>query len=245
MTMVGCRCVDEYFGRLTVDPEEIERLVDAVTIHVTGFFRDRDVFDALESEHVPALVARKASGGLGALRVWSAGCSTGEETYSIAMMLERALRDAGGNGGEGIEVFGTDVSASACRAAMAGVFDNDRMTGLPAVLKNRYFRREGGSWRIGRELRAFVKFKAHDLFSPPPYSMLDMIFCRNVLIHFEHRSRVAVMRHFHAALAEWGLLVLGKSEALCSTTGALFELVEPRFKIYTKRTVGSLSGEDR
>ena len=242
MSIIGCASIDEYLGRLTSDTGELERLVDAVTIHVTQFFRDRDVFEALERDLVPERLARKAATEPGVFRVWSAGCSTGEETYSIAMMLKRAA-SSGTRGW--IEVFGTDVSESACQTARAGLFHDERMGGLPARLRNRYFSRQGDQWRAGRELRELVKFRPHDLFSPAPYSMLDMIFCRNVLIHFEQNARNIVMDHFHTALAAGGLLVLGKSEALSSRAEQLFELVDPRFKIYRKRTAKGPSGEDR
>ena len=181
--------------------------------------------------------------GKGTLRAWSAGCSTGEEAYSIAMMLEKAARVS--EPGIRIEVFGTDVSEDACRTARIGVYSDERIEGLPSRLRTEFFRKENDGWHARQSLRAMVKFRPHDLFSPSPFSHLDMIFCRNVLIHFEHFVRDAVMRYFHKALVPDGLLVLGKSEVLAGEAERLFELSDPRCKIYRKRPFGGPSREDR
>jgi two-component system CheB/CheR fusion protein len=243
MAMIGCETIEEYLGHLTADASEMEKLMDVITIHVTGFFRDRDVFDALEERHVPSLLSRGSGGGTGTLRAWSAGCSTGEEAYSIAMMLEKAARVSAP--GTKIEVFGTDVSEDACRTARAGMYGEERMEGLSSRMRSEFFRREGDGWHAKQSLRAMVKFRPHDLFSPAPFSRLDMIFCRNVLIHFEHFVRDAVMKGFHGALLPGGFLVLGKSEVLAGDAERLFELIDPRCKIYSKRPSDGQSREDR
>ena len=233
MAMTGSKDLEEYFGLLTADPEEMDRLLDIVTIHVTEFFRDRDVFDSLERGYLPALVDERNGAGRGIVRAWSAGCSTGEEAYSLAMVMDKAAGRVSPN--THVVVFGTDVSEDACRTARKGIYSDEKVSALPADIREAYFRREGRSWKVVSRLRSLVKFTSHDLFTAPPYTQLDLIMCRNVLIHFDHEVRDGIIVDFHGALQERGLLVLGKSEALAGPLEDLFELVEPRCKIYMKK----------
>ena len=200
---------------------------------MTGFFRDQEVFEHLERGHMPALIEEKAGTGQGAVRAWSAGCSTGEEAYSMAMMIDRAVRSVSPN--MHIEVFGTDVSEDSCRTARKGVYGGEKIESLPVDIRDGYFEKEGRSWKVTSRLRSLVRFAAHDLFTSAPYSHLDLIMCRNVMIHFEHEVRDEVIANFHRSLQDRGLLVLGKSEAMTGPLEHLFELVEPRCKIYRKR----------
>ncbi len=232
MAMTGCGDIEEYLGRLTADHDEMEKLMDIVTIHVTEFFRDRDVFKSLERGYVPALVNEKTGAGHGVFRAWSAGCSTGEEAYSMAVIIDRAVRNVSPN--THIEVFGTDVSEDSCRTARKGVYCGEKLESIPADIKDVYFENEGRCRKVTSRLRSLVKFSSHDLFTDSPYSHLDLIMCRNVMIHFEHEVRDEVIGNFHKSLQDRGLLVLGKSEALAGPLEDLFELVEPRCKIYRK-----------
>lgn len=242
MAMASCEDIEEYVGRLTVDPGEIEKLMDIVTIHVTEFFRDRDVFRSLERGYVPALVDDKEASGHGVFRAWSAGCSTGEEAYSMAMMIDRAVSRVSPN--MHIDVYGTDVSEDSCRTARKGVYSDEKIKGLPADIRDRYFEKEGRSWKVKSRLKSLLRFRPHDLFTASPYSHLDLIMCRNVLIHFEHDVRKDVITIFFGSLQDHGLLVLGKSEALSGPLEDLFELVEPRCKIYRKKPQEDHTRED-
>lgn len=242
MAMASCKDIEEYIGRLTADPGEMEKLMDIVTIHVTEFFRDRDVFRLLERGCVPALVDEKTSSGHGIIRAWSVGCSTGEEAYSIAMMIDRAVSRVSPN--THIEVYGTDVSEDSCRTAKKGVYGEEKMKDVPADIRDGYFEKEGRSWKVTSRLRSLVKFRPHDLFTAAPYSNLDLIMCRNVLIHFEHEVRDEAMGNFFDSLQDRGLLVLGKSEALSGPLEEMFELVEPRCKIYRKKPQEDHTRED-
>jgi two-component system CheB/CheR fusion protein len=233
MAMTGSSGMEEYIGRLTVDPGEMEKLMDIVTIHVTEFFRDRDVFRSLESGYVPLLIDEKTGAGHGVIRAWSAGCSTGEEPYSMAMMIDRAAGKVSPN--THIEVFGTDVSEDSVRTARKGVYCDEKIDALPEDIKDEYFEKDGRNWKVASGLRSLVKFASHDLFTSSPYSHLDLIMCRNVMIHFEHEVRDEVISNFHESLQDRGLLVLGKSEAMSGPLEDLFELVEPRCKIYRKK----------
>ncbi len=233
MAMTGSSGMEEYISRLTVDADEMEKLMDIVTIHVTEFFRDRDVFRSLERGYVPALIDEKTGAGHGVIRAWSAGCSTGEEAYSMAVMIDRAVKNVSPN--THIEVFGTDVSEDSCRTARKGVYSDEKIEALPVDIRDGYFEKEGPAWKVTSGLRSLVKIVSHDLFAAPPYSHLDLIMCRNVMIHFEHEVRDEVIGNFYESLQDRGLLVLGKSEALTGPLEDLFELVEPRSKIYRKK----------
>jgi chemotaxis methyl-accepting protein methylase len=233
MVMAGCGDMEEYIGILSTDPEEMDKLMDVVTIHVTEFFRDRDVFESLERGYIPALIDEKAALGHGVIRGWSAGCSTGEEAYSMAMTFDRAVSIVSPN--MHIEVYGTDVSEDSCRTARKGVYREEKVEELDGAVTGKYFEREGRTWKVNSRLRSLVKFRPHDLFTDSPYSQLDLIMCRNVLIHFEHDVRNEVMKRFYESLQGRGLLVLGKSEAISGPFEDLFELLEPRSKIYRKR----------
>jgi chemotaxis methyl-accepting protein methylase len=242
MVMAGCEEIEEYIGLLTTDPVEMEKLMDVITIHVTEFFRDRDVFRSLERGYIPALIDEKETAGHGVVRAWSAGCSTGEEAYSMAIMIDRAVANVSPN--MHIEIYGTDVSEDSCRIARKGVYGEEKIDTLPADVREEYFEKEGPAWKVRSKLRSLVKFRIHDLFTSPPYTMLDLIMCRNVLIHFEHEVRDEIIRHFFDSLQDRGLLVLGKSEALSGPPEDLFELVEPRFKIFRKKQQEEYTRED-
>ncbi len=235
IVMVGCKDIEEYFFYLDRHPEEIERLKDIVTIHVTGFFRDKDVFRKLQNDIFPELIKRKDEEGGEVIRIWSAGCSTGEEAYSFAILLDHIM----GKRPEklGLEVFGTDVSEDSIKKARNGIYSEEKIAEVPFQMKSSSFEPEGGRYRIADRIRKQVKFMVHDLFSPSPFSMLDLIVCRNVLIHFEHDIRGQVISRFYSALCDEGMLVLGKSEALELNCDHLFEMVEPRSKIL-KKTAG-------
>jgi two-component system CheB/CheR fusion protein len=232
MTILKIAGLDEYMSYLAAHPGEIEQLLDTVTIHVTEFFRDPEVFDAIAKSILPEIVSRKLHSPSRTIRVWSAGCSTGEETYSLAMLMRRQLRLVGVD--LSLEVYGTDVSREAVATAIEGVYDARKLEGVPEDIRRTCFQAKGTAYRVAPEVRRRVGFSVHDLFSPPPFSMLDLVVCRNVLIHFDQRARDGVLRGFHAALGDSGLLILGKSEAVAGAALDWYELVDPRNKAYRK-----------
>jgi two-component system CheB/CheR fusion protein len=234
MSTLGVKTIDAYIAYLNENPDEIEQLLNAVTIHVTEFFRDRDVYAVLSREIIPEIVAKKLASSWRHVRVWSAGCSTGEEAYSIAITFMRYIEAAGI--ALDLEVFGTDISREACSAARKGVYPEGRIASVAPNLRERYFEPVESGYRVSPQLRRTVKFSVHDLFSAPPYSLLDVIVCRNVLIHFDHSARNGVLARFHAALGDDGILMLGKSEAVAGGATELFELRDPKNKIYRKRS---------
>jgi two-component system CheB/CheR fusion protein len=233
MSSLGISTLDEYMDYLSTNPAEIERLLDTVTIHVTEFFRDHDVYDALAKEILPEMTERKIHSPGRTIRVWSAGCSTGEETYSIAMLLFHYLHTHDLH--LGLEVYGTDISKESCTVARKGVYPERKVARVPAHLRQRHFEPVESGLRVSNEVRRFVKFQVHDLFTAPPFSLLDILVCRNVLIHFDSDVRSDIFARFHAALGDDGVLILGKSEAIVGAALGLFELIDPRNKMYRKR----------
>lgn len=236
MTSVGARDLDEYMDYLERHPVEADRLLEVVTIHVTDFFRDRGVFDAMSSRLFPEIVAQKLLEGMNVIRAWSAGCSTGEETYSVAIGLLEILRKKEAD--IKLQIFGTDISEEACSFASKGMYPDRKVIGIPEDLLKRYFELDNGYCKVRREVMRRVKFRVHDLFSRPPFSMLDLIVCRNVMIHFNHAARRTVLANFHSALNDGGILVLGKSEAITGEELSMFELTDARNKTYRKVALG-------
>jgi two-component system, chemotaxis family, CheB/CheR fusion protein len=232
MSTLKLATLDDYMIYLTNNPKEIEQLLDTVTIHVTEFFRDAEVFDAVAKDILPAIVSRKLHSPSRTIRVWSAGCSTGEEAYSLAILILRHLRTNGID--LVLEVYGTDVSKEACAVAREGVYAARKVEDIPAEVKRKYFEAKGPEYRVVSDVQRRVKFSVHDLFSPPPFSLLDIVVCRNVLIHFDHAVRNDVLERFYAALGDQGLLILGKSEAVMGSALARYELVDPRNTVYRK-----------
>ena len=212
----------------------MDALLDAVTIHVTGFFRDKEVFDALSRIVLPRIVERKLAEKNSNIRVWSAGCSTGEEAYSLAVLFTYLLRQQGHD--FNLEVFGTDISEESCRIARKGVYPEQKFADMPVRMKVRYFDVVEGGLQISPDIRKLVKFRIHDLFSAPSYTMLDLVVCRNVMIHFDHAARGNIIVNFNNVLVDGGILILGKSEAVTGGELEFFEMIDPRSKVYRKRS---------
>ncbi len=243
MSTLKLATLDDYMIYLTGNPKEIEQLLDTVTIHVTEFFRDAEVFDAIAKDILPAILSRKLHSPSRTIRVWSAGCSTGEEAYSLAILILRHLRS--NDVDLALEVYGTDVSKEACAVAREGVYAARKVENIPGDVRRKYFEAKGPEYRVVSDVQRRVKFSVHDLFSPSPFAFLDLVVCRNVLIHFDHAVRNDVLERFHAALGDRGLLILGKSEAVMGSALACYELVDPRNKIYRKSSSATPEGGRR
>ncbi len=233
MSMAGFDDIELYASYLAGHPDEMERLMDVVTIHVTDFFRDIDVFDTFSNRPLSMILEKNLAAGHDSIRVWSAGCATGEEAYSFGIILMHLLEKRKVD--MRVEVFGTDISEESCRIARRGVYSWRKLDKVPPQIKARYFEPDGPEFKVVPEIMNRVKFRVHDLFLDPPYSMLDLIVCRNVLIHFNHDVRSQVISRFYDALGDGGILILGKSEAVPQQSAACFKLIESRSKIYMKK----------
>ncbi len=231
------RGVDTYAGYehvLSQDPAEYDRLFNDLTINVTSFFRDVAAFEALEKVVLPSVISRNAGTGK-AIRIWNAGCATGEEPYSIAIILmeflgrDMALWD--------ITVMATDIDGRALKQAEDGIFNSGAVKGIQTPWLEKYFLQEKSGFRVQPVLRKSVIFERHDLTGDPPYRNLDLTVCRNVLIYFESPLQTRVFTAFHEGMKDGAFLLLGKSEMPATTTKPMFDCVDTTAKLFRKRSV--------
>ncbi|HZU95517.1 MAG TPA: CheR family methyltransferase, partial [Planctomycetota bacterium] len=234
MALRGQRTLPDYIALLREDPKEISALHEDVLIHVTSFFRDAGAFERLKEIVFPAILKHKAPGA--PIRIWVAGCSSGEEAYSIAIALFEFLgQDAAANP---IQIFGTDISEKAVASARAGLYpDGIARDVSPARLK-RFFTRGEHGYQVNRAIREPCVFVRHDLACDPPFSKLDLVSCRNVLIYFNPALQRRLSDTFHFALNRSGFLLLGRSENLVDPDH-LFSIADKEQKILARVAVPS------
>lgn len=221
----------DYARLLEQEPAEVQALYQDLLINVTSFFRDPEVFETLQRVAFPALLGGKSAGT--PIRFWVPGCSTGQEPYSLAIALLEFLE--GRPESPPIQIFGTDLADEVVLArARAGRYPASIADEVSAERLARFFRRDGDDYVVRRELRELCVFARHDLTADPPFSRIDLISCRNVLIYMSPPLQQRVLPVFHYALNQSGFLVLGASEAVAGSFGDLFELVERAPKLYRK-----------
>ncbi|MEV0114216.1 CheR family methyltransferase [Streptomyces sp. NPDC050844] len=234
MDDVGAQGYADYRDLLETDTVEFQTLFNTILINVTSVFRDPDAWELLQREVVPQLIADL--GPDEEIRVWSAGCSSGEEAYSLAIMFAEAL---------GIEeslnrvkIYATDVDEEALRDARSGQYPARNLESLPAELRDKYFERHGGHYVFRPDLRRRVIFGRHDITRDAPISRLDLLVCRNTLMYFNVEAQTQIVDRFHFALREGRYLFLGKAEMLLSD-GERFEAISIRQRIFRRRPGGS------
>lgn len=222
----------DYLRYLQQTAEEIEALFRDILIGVTSFFRDPEAFTALEQDVIPQLFAAKPAGAV--VRIWVCGCSTGEEAYSIAILLQEHLERIKQN--FRVQVFATDVDAHAIDKARAGVYPASIAADLTPERLARYFSQEpdGERYRIQKVVRDLLIFSEQDLIRDPPFSRLDLISCRNLLIYLNADLQKRLIPLFHYALNPQGVLFLGNSESVGESL-ALFSPLSRKWKLYLRR----------
>ncbi|MGY2339315.1 CheR family methyltransferase [Pseudomonas sp. SDO5532_S415] len=227
-----------YYQYLQTHPEETKALLGDMLIGVTNFFRDRDAFEALERDVIPNLVTslRETLPYREEIRVWSAGCSTGEEAYSLAILLSDQLT-LEANPAK-LQIFATDIDDRAIAFGRAGAYPEAIVTDVPPSRMRQYFSRENLHYRVRKEIREKVLFAKHSLLLDPPFSQIDLIVCRNLLIYLDREVQRDIMQMFHFALRPGGYLFLGTSE---SADGCLdlFTPVDKRNRIFRAKSVSS------
>ena len=221
--------LDAYLDLLRAERAELDALGRDLLIHVTRFFRDPAVFATLEASVMPGLVAAHPDDL--PLRVWVAGCSSGEETYSLAMLLLERI-EAGGRPLR-LQVFASDVDPDAIATARDGTYPAAVAQTMPPARLARFFVREETGWRAGPELRAAIVFTIHDVLADPPFSRLDMVSCRNLLIYLRPEAQLRVLDAFHFALRDGGILLLGSAENAIAPEGR-FAAVAKAERIYRR-----------
>ncbi len=225
---------EEYVSVLRANRQELEALFQDILINVTEFFREPGMFDFLKSRVFPALLANRDPQDT--VRVWVPGCSTGEETYSIAICLLEYLKDR--NLEFPLQFFGTDLNESALDKARAGLYPESIASEVSAERLRKFFTKSNGSYQVTRTLRDLCIFARQDLVKDPPFSKLDLITCRNLLIYLGPVLQQKLMRMFHYALKPTGYLALGLSETV-GQAAELFDAVDRKQKFYTRRAVAS------
>jgi chemotaxis protein methyltransferase CheR len=226
----GLATYDEYARLLEADPREYDTLLDTLTINVTKFFRNWDAFSALSRTVVPALWALPAD----ALHIWSAGCASGEEAYSLAALFHAYAVEQRDTGRVSrVQVLGTDIDRESLLAANRGTYADTAFADTPAALRAEYFS-NGAPAEVDRRLRSIVRFARHDLIREPAPAGVHLIACRNVIIYFDRAAQESLFARFHAALVPGGFLVLGKVETLLGATRNLFAPVDARERIFCR-----------
>jgi two-component system, chemotaxis family, CheB/CheR fusion protein len=229
MDAIGCRSYGDYLDYLEVHPEEYGQLFDMLLINVTEFFRDAPAWDHLASEVLPDLLAAK--GEYEPVRVWSAGCASGEEAYTVAIVLAEALGEEAYQ--ERVKIYATDVDEDALTTARQAVYTEKDVEPVPPALRERYFEPADKKLAFRKDLRRNVIFGRNNLISDAPISRLDLLVCRNTLMYFTAETQGHILRHFHFALGESGVLMLGKSEMMISHRD-LFGTVDLKKRIFRR-----------
>ena len=222
----------EYIAQLRTLPNEPELLFREILIGVTRFFRDPVMFEALAENVLPDLIAD--GGADEPIRVWVAGCATGEEAYSLAILFREALSHA--ESPRKVTIFATDIDDRAITVARAGLFSDAIEADITTVRLEQNFTKEGQRYRVAKHIREMCVFSTHDLVKDPPFSRLDMVSCRNLLIYFETPLQQRVIAIFHYGLKANGLLWLGPSETIAAS-GRLFKAFDKRSKMFKRLDV--------
>jgi len=227
MMLAGVERIEEYVRRLESDPAEVQDLYQDLLIGVTSFFRDPAAIEALVRDIFPKLL--KGRPAEASLRIWVPGCSTGEEVYTLAISLLESLDGTAAH--PAIQIFGTDVSEAAVTMARAGLYPEKIAAYVSRGRLECFFTRVDGKFQITKAVRALCIFARHDLVQDPPFSRLDLISCRNVLIYLKPQAQKRVIAGFHYALKPTGYLLLGQSESPSSALER-FQAVDLEHKIY-------------
>jgi two-component system, chemotaxis family, CheB/CheR fusion protein len=230
METAGVTGVDRYREFLDTHPDEFKALFNTILINVTSFFRDRDVWDALRDDVLPQLIAAREPGE--PIRIWSAGCASGQEPYSVVVLLAEALGIDAVR--ERVKVYATDVDEEALAEARRAVFTETQLADVPAALAAKYFEGDGDRYALHRELRRCVIFGRHDLIQDAPISRVDLLLCRNTLMYFNADAQARITARFYLSVKPAGVLVLGPAEMLFSYVG-MFKPVDLKRRIF--RTV--------
>jgi two-component system CheB/CheR fusion protein len=229
MAQVGIADYPGYLDHLQANSDEFATLFNTILINVTGFFRDPDAWDYLQSEVVPMLLAER--GPDDQMRVWSVGCSSGEEAYSLAIVLAEAL--GLDQFRQRVKIYATDVDEEALAQARQAAYGERELEGLPELYLQKYFERHAGRYVFHKELRRSVIFGRNDLVQDAPISRIDLLVCRNTLMYFTADTQAGILRKLHFALRPRGVLFMGKAEMLLSHA-RLFEPLDLKHRLFRK-----------
>ena len=238
MQRVGVETYSDYLDYLQVHPQEHNNLFNTLMLNVTAFFRDRSAWDSLSSEIIPRILNNKEESE--SIRLWSAGCATGEEAYSLAILFAEAM---------GIEqfvkrvkIYATDLDEEAITEGRQALYPSKSIESINKAWQDKYFEFKGSNYLFLNELRRCVIFGKHDLVHDAPISRLDLLCCRNTLMYFNGETQAKVLDRFHFALNDFGFMFVGKAEMLI-TQANLFKAINSQHRIFAK--VAKVSWRDR
>jgi two-component system CheB/CheR fusion protein len=229
MSQVDVGEYPDYLDFLQVHPEEFTTLFNTILINVTGFFRDAEAWDYLRGEVLEPLILAKPADSL--IRIWSAGCASGEEAYTLAMVLAETLGPDGLR--DRVKIYATDVDEEQLNEARQATYGEREMQSVPLDLQKRYFEASGDRFVFRKDLRRSVIFGRNDLVQDAPISRIDLLTCRNTLMYFNAETQSRILSRFHFALADSGVLFLGKAEMLLSQ-GSLFRPVDLKRRVFRR-----------
>ena len=228
--------LSEYISLLHQDRNEVHALYQDLLINVTSFFRNPEAFDILKELVYPAILQTRTSPSM-PIRIWVPGCSTGEETYSHAISLVEYLGEERSE--VPIQIFGTDLSEAAIRQARSGIYKESIEADLTPQRLRRFFHKTDGTYQISKTIRDLCIFSTQNIFGDPPFSRLDLVSCRNVMIYLGQSLQKKVIPIFHYALKPTGFLMIGSTEGLLGAGSDLFDMADKRQKIYRKKLVAT------
>jgi two-component system CheB/CheR fusion protein len=228
MTVHQIRELADYLAYLNAHPDEIDLLFKELLIGVTNFFRDPDAFDVLEKKAVPEMLKDVQPNSL--IRVWVPGCSTGEEAYSIAMVLLEAMGDRPNK----VQIFATDIDRDAIEYARRGIYPENIATDVSEERLKQFFTKEDGSYKVKKVIREMIIFAEQDVAHDPPFSGMDLISCRNLLIYMNQEMQNRIISLFAYSINAGGILFLGSSEGP-GRMSDLFSVVDSKWKIYRRK----------
>lgn len=232
MRATGTECYGKYLNLLEKDTKEYQSLIKTLTINVSEFFRNPETFEVIEKEVFPLLIKSKFNLPIKTIRIWSAGCASGEEAYSLAVLLHKVL----GKEFEDykISILGSDIDDLSLEKARKGFYSKDSLKNLNQGTKESYFTKHGEIYQIIDQLKNITYFEHHDMISGPLISDFDLIICRNVTIYFKKEIQEQLQLTFYQALNESGIYIIGKAETLLGTASNYFKPYNSRERIYLK-----------
>lgn len=230
ITELGLLHFEDYLLRIKKDPEEKNCLSQILTVTITRFFRDGNVFDALGNSILPPLVDLK---GAGDLKIWSIGCANGEEPYSVSMLWKERFENKFPS--IRLTLLATDINESLLARAKEGRYQKSSLKEVPEEFVQKFFRLDGGIYILDRSVRKSVAFQKHDIIHQDPFSGMDILFCRNLAFtYFSKECQMNVLKKIALSLNENGYLLIGRDEFLPLTYPTLFVPIFPEEKIYQK-----------
>ncbi|KUL22030.1 chemotaxis protein CheB [Chlorobium limicola] len=221
--------ISDYVKYLQENPHEIELLFKELLIGVTSFFRDPSAWDALKTLVIPSILASRPSGGV--LRAWVAGCSTGEEAYSLAIVFREVIAELKPAGNFKLQIFASDLDKDAIEKARSGIYPSTISDDVSSERIKRFFEKDDRGYRITREIRETIVFALHNVIMDPPFTKLDILVCRNLLIYMEQELQKKLLPLFHYSLNPGGTLFLGSAETVGSNAH-LFDSIDSKFRLF-------------